>query len=158
LEDQELVSGGPIFILGADPDPVGCLPPHPGHIQVLEQSDVFWDPGEGFHPVEADLSCSERVPQIGTIRCPPHGPHQGLGSMGMDVEPGRDPLGEAATTIGSRHLPAIQLFEIEKLFGGEPADLGLPGEHSLLQRIDRKQTSFHVPNIRSGGTKTSGLI
>jgi hypothetical protein len=44
LEDEELVRSSLVFVLGPDTGPVGCFPTHPGHIQMLEDSDLFGDP------------------------------------------------------------------------------------------------------------------
>ena len=133
MEDQELVRSGPIFVLGADPDPFGCLPPHSGHIQMVEKPHLVGNPGEGFHPVEGDITCGQCFPQIGTLGGSPHGPHQGFRSIGMKIQPGGRPFRQGPATIGGSDLTPVQIFEYIELNTMKPADLGLGvDEHPLL--------------------------
>ena len=97
---------------------IGCLPTHPGHIQVLEKAHLFGDPGERLETVEGDLTGGQGVPQIGTFHGSTHGPHQRFRSVGMDIQPGRRPLRQRPATIGCGHLPVVELFEDLHLSSG----------------------------------------
>ena len=123
---------------------LGCFPTHPGHIQMLQPSDVFGDPGERLQPVEADITCGQCFPQIRTIRCPPHGPYQGLRRVGMDIEPGRRPLRKGPATISGGDLTPVQIFEHIELNTSKPGDLGFGIDDDPLLLILGQQIQIHT--------------
>lgn len=84
---------------------------HPGHIEILQESDLVPDLGQGLDPVERH-PCFESLPQVGPVGGPTHGPDQPPGSVQRKVQSTGGPFGQAATAIPGSHLPIVQLLQI----------------------------------------------
>ncbi len=115
---------------------------------MIERSDFDRDSGQGFHPIERDVTGGQHRFEIGPVGDASHDPDQALRRFRGDVQGGSRPLRHRPAAVGGGNLCLIEDRQMVQLRGEDLRLQPFETEQLRLVMIDGP-SPCHTSNIRS---------
>src|SRR5690606_16835679 len=147
LQHQEPVINRPLLLSRRQPCLAGRLTEQTRHIPVETETEILWDPGQGFDPPERH-TIRQRPTQVGTVGGAPPQPDQPPCIPQRAVHHPPPPLPHRPTPTTRLDPPPVHLRQDLELHRSEPGPLLLSRNQEPLEIVSRCPLPSHNTNIR----------